>query len=164
MGLKQILERQDKAIWLRLIGFFLGFQWFSAGIEKLLDPNFAGALPKTLGFFASQNPSGWMVSLINNYFIPQAGVFAVLVSWGETLGGLALMLGLLTNLALLGLIFLNSVFFLAAGWTGPSTLGLNLLMGFLEVVLLLASGSKYISFDEMIAQKFPRIKKLLLSL
>jgi len=162
MDLKQIFERQDKAIWLRLIGFFLGFQWFMAGIEKLLDPNFAGALPKTLVFFASQNPYSWMAGLINNYFIPQAGIFAVLVSWGETLGGLALMLGMLTNLALLGLIFLNSVFFLAAGWTSPSTLGLNLLMGFLEAVLLLSSGSKYLSLDEIIISKFPKLKRFLL--
>jgi len=39
---------------------------------------------------------GWYVSFLENFAVPNAGMFSFLVSWGEVLVGLGLILGCLT--------------------------------------------------------------------
>lgn len=118
-----------------------GLLWFRSGWGKVSGGKFVSELPKTLERFASQNPYSWYkdflqtVSLNNN-------VFGTLVMYGELIGSTLLLVGIVTKfleiqsryltslivITLLGLSFMNLNFYLAAGWTSPSTEGLNLLM------------------------------------
>lgn len=161
--MEKILEKQDRSIWLRLITLIFGVQWFMAGFEKIIKPEFSNDLTKTLGYFASKNPHAWYANLIHDIFIPNAKIFANLVSFGELLIGLALILGLLTNIALIFAIFLNLNFYFATGWTSPSASGINLLMILVQIILILAYASKAMSIDELIVKRAPKLKRLLIS-
>lgn len=162
-SLKEKLQTKDRAIWLRLVTLILGVEWLRAGLEKVLNPEFSSGLNKTLGFFASKNPSNFFVGLINSYFIPNSEVFAMLVSWGEVFVGLALIIGFFVNFSLIIAIFMNLNFYFAAGWTGVSTAGLNALMILIQLILIFSYGSKLISLDELLVAKWPATKRLFLS-
>jgi thiosulfate dehydrogenase [quinone] large subunit len=64
---------------------------------------------------ASQSPDtpGWYSWFLQHVVIPNAGLFATLVSLGETAVGLGLLVGLLTGIAAFGGVFLNANFVLA---------------------------------------------------
>lgn len=126
-----------------------GLLWLQSSIAKFQSGNFVSGLGKTLGYFASKNPYTWFKEILTNFAIPQAATVGQLVLWGELFVALSLVLisaGVLFKVKLpkqsililkagliLGL-FLNVTFYLAAGWTGPSTSSLNLLMGAIELI------------------------------
>jgi uncharacterized membrane protein YphA (DoxX/SURF4 family) len=131
----------------------IGFEWLMGGFEKLKEGHeFANEFVKTIGFFASKNPYGFYKTFLLNTVIPAKDVYSVLIPWGEFLGGMAIFLGgalIILNksnkyiryiniLALTGLIVANVNFWFAAGWTGPSTAGFNLVLTLIESALLFA--------------------------
>lgn len=140
----------------------LAYEWLSAGWEKIYGGEFVPAIGKTLLRFENGNPHEWYVGSVlriaKNYPIS----FGELVQWGELLVGIGLaaslvlyafgiwpwskaVAGLIAMLALLGGVFMNLNFYFAAGWTGVSTGGLNVLMFLVEVVLLIAWAAKSLS-------------------
>ncbi len=146
-------NKKDFSAWLVVIRLLLGVEWFMAGLGKVLqtDPTtFPEGMAGTLGYFASANPNGWYVNLINNSFLPNANVFGYLVMWGELILGVILILGLFVNFAAIGSIFMNLNFFFAAGWLGPSTSSINWIMAGLGFILLLGYGSKQLGLDALI--------------
>ncbi len=132
------------------IQILLAYLWFHAGYEKVTG-NFVAGMPKTLAYFASNNPHGWYVSFLNNFAIPRAGMFGLAIMWGELLTGvgLAVSAGLIvygdkqwrrvgmivTIIALLAGAAMNKNFWLAAGWTSASTSSSNVSMFWPELIL-----------------------------
>ena len=137
-----------------LIQLVIAVEWIEAGVAKLQSGTFAATLPKTVEHFSQGNPHAWYVTSVLQLAGQHPNLFASLVQWGEVLTGLGLAIGALialfkstTNLgrsaawlsfvALVGGLWMNLHFYLAAGWTSPSTGGLNVLMLGAELSLLL---------------------------
>lgn len=131
----------------------IALQWLLAGIEKAADSGFRDGLEKTLGAFASKNPYAWYTSLLTDAFIPNAAGYAQAVSISEICIGIGLLIALAATLtpkipraiaasagiaSLVVGLFLNANFYFAAGWTGPSTAGLNVLMFWIQAICLAA--------------------------
>ncbi len=147
--LRKAWETKDSALWLALIRILIGYEWLRAGWEKVTDPEFAAGLSGTLVFFAKDNPNGWYVGFLQKVAMPNVTIFATLVAWGELLVGLALVLGLLTEVAAFFGMVMNGNYFFAASHLSPSTYGLNLVMFVVTLVLLLTRAGKSLGLDQL---------------
>ncbi|MBI2019099.1 hypothetical protein HYS95_00330 [Candidatus Daviesbacteria bacterium] len=139
---------------LLLIFLTIGFIWLRSGFGKLSSDAFPAALGETLQKFASKNPYPWYKTFLVKIAIPNSQVFGNLVMWGEVLVATSITLASLyllfkkptlpikavLGLGLIGGAFLNIIFWLASGWTSPSTDSLNLVM---LAVALIGLGSLY---------------------
>lgn len=135
--------------YLYLIFIIVGFIFLRSGWGKVTGGKFVATLGGTLTKFASENPYPWYKSFLQNIAIPNSYLFGILTMWGEVLVGLSLTLValylLVTNresrmiymILMIGFLvgmFLNGTFWLAAGWTSPSTESVNLVMFGVETV------------------------------
>jgi thiosulfate dehydrogenase [quinone] large subunit len=105
---------------------------------------------------------------MQNNVIPNAELIAQLVRIGELALGIALILGLLTNLAALGSVALSIAIFLSQGGislgTGlgaPQFLTINLILALLSLMVLLSAAAKSLSVDESLARKSPGLAPIL---
>lgn len=137
-----------------------GAVWFKSGSTKLIEGKFPGMLAPILEKFASNNPYPFYKDFLEKTAIPNAQLVGTLVMWGELLTSLAILIGgvyllfrisnrlpmIVLALGLLGGIFLNLNFWLAAGWTGATKESLNLIMLGVEligfIVLIKALGNE----------------------
>lgn len=144
-------------LWL-IIRLYVGYQWITAGLEKLsgysftFDASFgqkisspwvfgahdgaaikgfvAGALAQTGGPHPAVQ--GWYASFLQSVVLPNAAVFAYLVTFGEVLIGLGLIFGVLTGIAAFFGVFMNLNFLLAGA------VSINPVIGVLAIFLVLA--------------------------
>lgn len=140
-------------VWL-VVRVYLGYQWISAGYEKMTGnylfggatsggswisgahvgaaiTGFAkGALAKSSG----SNPAvqGWYADFLKNIVIPHASVFAYLITFGELLVGIGLIVGALTGVAAFFGLIMNFNYLLAG------TVSTNPILGFIAIFLVLA--------------------------
>lgn len=143
---------------LRLLGIVaiqivLAYEWWSAGWEKVSSPGFVANISQTLAVFASKNPFPWYKSFLEGRAMRNATAFAYAVEWSQVLIALALAAsaalllyahdGKMRRLALCGALialfggaWMNANFYLAAGWTGPGTKGVNVVMFWTQAVLM----------------------------
>lgn len=107
--------RGQKSYWLAVLRLYLGWSWLAAGWEKVKDPAYASgeAVSGYLQGALKAAPYAWYKGLIASTFLPNAKLFAFLVTWGEILVGLALLAGFLTVLAAMAGIVMNLSFLLA---------------------------------------------------
>lgn len=112
-------------LWL-ILRVYLGWYWFEAGWGKLTNPAgvwvgdkagtaitgfLGGALKKTTG--EHPDVTGWYAWFIQNVALPNATLFSYLVTFGEIVVGIALIVGLFTGLAAFFGGFMNAAFLLA---------------------------------------------------
>jgi thiosulfate dehydrogenase [quinone] large subunit len=141
--------------WL-LARLWLGYSWFTGGIEKVVGEGSAvwvgnkagvavtgflkGAIAKSPlapNFDAANaHPAvqQWYAELVQNVFLPNATVFSYLVAYGELLVGIALILGIFTHFAALMGVLMNMAYLLAG------TTSTNPQMLFVGTVILMAAG------------------------
>ena len=127
-------------VWL-VIRLYVGVEWLLAGWGKLTDPSGAwvggkagaaisgfvqGALAKTSG--EHPDVSGWYAGFLKNTVLPNAAAFSYVVTFGEILVGLGLIVGLFTGIAaffggfmnasylMAGTVSTNPVLFILATW------------------------------------------------
>ncbi len=154
--------------WLMLIQLPFAWEWLKGGWDKIMEgglgSKFAESLPTTLSYFTKQpstggqiitNPHHWYVDSFINLARNNSMLFGYLIAYSELLIGLVVVtaciyyfvnkgaktpkaLVWLVVVALVGAIFMNINFYLAAGWapSAISTAGLNTLMALGELVLL----------------------------
>lgn len=128
-------------IWL-LIRLYVGYEWITAGWHKVtadvwtgdksgtaLQSFVKGAITKAE---AGKDVAGWYGSFLENIVLPHAKLFSYMVSYGEVLVGLGLILGLLTGIAAFFGGFMNSSYLFAG------TLSTNPLLLVLTIWLVLA--------------------------
>ena len=129
-------------VWL-LLRVYLGYLWLTAGLGKLTEPGWImgepgaaaagfaqGALQQTGG----EHPqvTGWYAGFLEVVVIPNAGLFGFLVTFGEILVGLGLIVGLFIGITAFFGGFMNASFIFAG------TAGANPLMFILAILLMLA--------------------------
>lgn len=127
-------------LWL-IVRLYVGYQWLESGWAKLTNPagvwvgdkagtaitGFVnGALKKTAG--ERPDVAGWYADFLRGVVLPNAKLFGYLVTFGEILVGVALILGLFTGVAaffggfmnanflLAGTVSLNPILFIPATW------------------------------------------------
>ena len=129
-------------IWLAL-RIYVGLQWFVAGWEKFMNPAWVGSSSGTAiqGFFmgvlqktggAHPDVSSWYGYFISNFAVHHVVLFSYLVTFGEMLIGLGLILGAFVGIAAFFGAFLNFNFLLAG------TVSISPILLFIELFLILA--------------------------
>lgn len=141
-------------LWL-IARLWLGYQWLTAGIEKVFGAGSAawvgdkagvgvtgflnGAIAKST-LAADYDPiktphpavQTWYAQLAHDVFLPNAVLFSYLVAYGELLVGLALILGIFTHFAALMGVLMNLAFLFA----GSTSTNPQLLVVGLAIVLV----------------------------
>lgn len=109
-----------------VLRIYLGWHWLEAGWGKLTNPAgvwvgekagtavggfLSGALQKTTG--DHPDVTGWYAWFIQNVALPNKVLFSYLVTYGEILVGIALIIGLFTGVSAFFAGLLNASFLLA---------------------------------------------------
>jgi thiosulfate dehydrogenase [quinone] large subunit len=144
-------------VWL-IVRLYVGYQWFTAGFEKLTGYSatvgsdfgqhvsnswiFTSHLGAQLTGFANggiaqatgAHPTvqGWYAWFLQNIVIPGAGFWSYLVVFGEIAVGIGLILGILTGIAAFFGVFMNMNFLLAGA------VSINPIIGGFAILLVLA--------------------------
>lgn len=125
-------------IWL-ILRLYVGYEWLMAGVEKIQSPAWFGynagaaiqgfvngALQKSTG--DHPDVQGWYAWFLQHAVLPYAAFWSNLVTIGEILVGIALILGLFTGIAaffgsfmnvnylLAGTVSTNPILFILATW------------------------------------------------
>ena len=155
-------------VWVRVL---VGAVWLNGGVEKLLNADFPRQFAASLqaGGFVSQAPP-FFQDFMKGYVVPNAELFAQLMRAGELTLGIALIVGLLTNLAAIGSVGLSVVILLSQGGvrlgTGlgsPEFLTINVIVALISVIILLSPAAKRISIDSRLAERSPGLSPLLIN-
>ncbi len=153
-------------VWVRVL---IGAVWLNGGVEKLLNPSFPQQFAASLkvGSFISQAPP-FFQDFMKGYVVPNAELFAQLMRAVELTLGIALILGLLTNLAAIGSLGLSAVILLSQGGvrlgTGlgsPEFLTINVILALISLIILLSPAAKDFSVDARLARRSPGLSPLL---
>jgi thiosulfate dehydrogenase (quinone) large subunit len=154
-----------------LVRILIGAVWLNGGVEKVLNPEFPRQFAASLeaGGFVSQAPP-FFQDFMKGYVVPNAELFAQLMRAGELTLGLALVFGLLTNLAAIGSVLLSAVILLSQGGvrlgTGlgsPEFLTINVIVALISIVILLSPNAKNVSVDSRLAERSPWLSPLLIN-
>jgi thiosulfate dehydrogenase (quinone) large subunit len=136
-----------------IVRIFVGWQWLSAGFEKLTGSGWIGqgsgsalsgfvqgALAKTAG--AHPDVASWYGSFLQHIVLPHPALWAHLVTYGELLVGVALIVGAFTGIAAFFGLFMNLNYLLAG------TVSVNPILFALSIFLVLAwKVAGYIGID-----------------
>lgn len=153
MKTPQFLSSAITPVW--GIQLFLAYEWAVSGWGKITGGTFVSGMEASLARFSAANPYTWYVDSMLSIAKASPSAFGMAVQWGELLAGIGLIASILLYefssseavkqlargtafAALIGGIFMNLNFFFAAGWTSPSTKGLNVLMTGVQIMLILA--------------------------
>jgi thiosulfate dehydrogenase (quinone) large subunit len=128
-------------LWL-IIRLYVGWEWFQAGLGKINNPAWTGdnagaAISGFVGGALSQtggdhpNVQGWYAWFLQTFVQPYPAFWGYLVSWGELLVGIALLLGIFTGIAAFFGAFMNMNYLLA----GTVSINPILFLGALFLIL-----------------------------
>jgi thiosulfate dehydrogenase [quinone] large subunit len=142
--LARLLFADTRFSWLWfIVRVYVGWEWLTAGWGKFnsaawvgdqagtaLQGFLNGAVAKAVG----EHPavSSWYSSFLSNVAIPHASFFAHLVTYGEILVGIALILGVFTGIAAFFGAFMNLNFLFAGAVSS------NPILAVLQLLLILA--------------------------
>ena len=135
----------------KLGGFlFLGFIPLPAASDRWL-----GFLPQRLLEYSESVRMGWYSDFLAGFVVPNAGVFAHLTAFGETVIGLGLTLGLATRLSsVVGLVVMAN-YFLATFWVGYCQQGFHILLITCMTAFLGAGAGRTWGLDGEVMRRFP---------
>ncbi len=128
---------------LTVVRIWIGYQWISGSLDKLGSPVWTGSKAGVAitGFLThavslAHGPhaavQGWYASILTGFAIPSAGFMSYLISFGELLIGIALIVGGLTTFAAMMGMILNFSYLLAG------TVSTNPNMIIFEIFLVVA--------------------------
>ncbi len=165
LNLRQFLFRStgSSPLWL-IVRVYLGYTWFMAGWSKFHNPKWIGdeagtaitgflhsALLKTSG--EHPDVSGWYAYFIEHVVLPHTTLLSYLVTYGEILVGIALILGFLVGISAFFGAFMNFNFLFAG------SVSVNPPMLILALILMLAwRVAGFLGIDYF---ALPKLKRLL---
>lgn len=144
------MKKQVSVVWLVLIQWVIAYEWLQSGWGKFASSGFMDGIEKTLQGFASKTNFGFYADFLNAFAVPNPALFGNVVRFSEMAAGLALAVGGLLVLkfnqlpkpvtivlvaALYGGAILNANLYMAAGWSSPSTAGINIIMFLVQAIL-----------------------------
>lgn len=160
--MKIFRDKRFAILW-TVLRIWLGYEWISAGIEKISNPAWVGSkagvaitgfLKGALAKATGEHPlvQGWYANFVQNVALPNAKVFSYLVAYGEVLVGISLILGALTIVGLLAGAFMNLNYMLA----GTTSTNPNL---YTAAILLMAAGANAYVFglDRFILSRLSKL-------
>ncbi len=129
-------------LWL-IIRLYVGYEWISAGYDKIISPAWVGAqagtalrgfLNNSISLTGGAHPvvQGWYAAFLKAVMLPAVGFWSYVVAFGETLVGLALILGVFTGIAAFFGFFMNMNYLLAG------SVSTNPVLLFLSIFIILA--------------------------
>ncbi|AOM83811.1 DoxX family protein [Salisediminibacterium beveridgei] len=100
---------------LTFLRVYIGWQWLTAGWGKITGEPFdaSGYLNGVVANESVQATYPTYHAFIENFALPNAGIFSFMVAWGEFLVGLGLILGVLTTAAIFFGVVMNFAFMFA---------------------------------------------------
>lgn len=122
------------------VRIWLGIQWIEAGWHKVADGfDASGFMKGAIANATGDHPAvqAWYAAFLENFALPNAGLFSTLVAWGEVLVGIGLIVGAATIPALLAGAFMNLNFLLAG------TTSTNPILYTVAIILLFAGTASY---------------------
>ena len=140
----RVLFNDTRWAWLWLIlRLYAGWEWLRAGWEKVISPAWVGGQAGTAltGFLKNAESlatgahpavQGWYAWFIEHVVMPNVTVWSYVVSFGELLVGVALILGIFTGIAAFFGGFMNANYLLAG------SVSTNPILYTLAILLLLA--------------------------
>ena len=153
----RLLFNDTRLSWLWLpLRLYVGYEWFEAGREKMVNPVWfgptaggaitgfvKGALAKTAG--DHPDVTGWYAGFLQNVVLPNAHVWSYMITLGELLVGIALILGAFTGIAAFFGSFMNANYLLSG------TVSTNPILFFIATFLVLAwKTSGWIGLDRIL--------------
>ena len=154
-----------------LVRIVVGAIWLNGGLEKLLNPDFPQQFRSSLeagGYINAAPP--WFQSFMNGTVLPNAELFAQITRFAELALGVALILGLMTNLAAIGslafslmLVFSQGGVMFGTGLATPGIFTINLVIVLLSAIILFSAAAKTLSMDRGIAKRRKGLAPLLVN-
>ncbi len=129
-------------LWL-IIRLYVGYEWFIAGYDKIINPNWIGSkagtaltgfLNNSISLTTGAHPAvqPWYSAFLKAVILPAAGFWSYVVAFGEVLTGVGLILGVFTGIAAFFGFFMNMNYLLAG------SVSTNPVLLFLSIFLVLA--------------------------
>jgi thiosulfate dehydrogenase (quinone) large subunit len=140
---------------LALLRVYLGAVFLIAAIAKLradFTSGFRGFLEGT----APERSHVFYQGFLQDVVLPNAQLFAALVTWGELLVGLLLILGLMTRLSAAAALLLTLNYMFAKGawpWTSSSS---DAAFAAISLALMIGAAGRTFGLDSMLAKRWPR--------
>lgn len=142
-------------IW-TVLRVWLGYQWISAGMEKVVSQAWVGSeagtavsgfLQGALAKSTGDHPAvqWWYARFVESFALPNAKIFSYLVAYGEVLVGISLIFGALTIVGLIAGAFMNLNYLLAG------TTSTNPILYTVAIILMAAGANAYqIGIDKLL--------------
>jgi thiosulfate dehydrogenase [quinone] large subunit len=139
---------------------FMGFTFLYAGVQHLTDPSYFD--PSKSGFIGHLISEYAVGSPIHDFLIgvvaPNAVTFGYMVAIGESLIGVAVLVGFLFRIAAFAGLLLNLTFFLSATWNAfPFYFGSDVVFAVCWLTLLLTGPQLGQSIDGVLAKNRPSL-------
>ncbi len=138
-----------------LLRVYLGVIFLVAAWPKLrgdFTPELTGFLQKV----ALENGHPFYREFVQRVLLPNASLFATVVTWGELLVGLTLLLGLITRFSAGVALVLTVNYMLAKGawlWTPSSN---DAAFAIISLALLIGAAGRTFGVDAFLARRWPR--------
>jgi uncharacterized membrane protein YphA (DoxX/SURF4 family) len=153
---------QTNLVYSAPLRFFIAYEWLTAGTEKLqsLASNPAAFIKGMTGAFngwAAGNPNSAVAGFLKGFVVPNAGAVVWMVAICEFLVGLSFLVGFFVRPAATGGMLMSAFFYLGAGFSSPSTAGINLIMLGSQATMLLISPGRFAGLDYFMHKRFASI-------
>ena len=153
-GLDLFRRKKSAHLWpITLLRVYTGVFFLYYGFGKVRNPNFADGLA---GFVNGrlEESFGFMRPFLESVVLPNKGLFAFLVAWGEFAIGLALILGLATRWAAAAGALMVAAFWFTKGQGFLDAQNHDAIWFVIFVVLASVHAGRAHSLDERLADRF----------
>ncbi len=153
-SLNEFTSKKQLHHWpITLLRVYTGVFFLYYGFGKITNPNFADGLA---GFVSGnlEKSFGIVRPFLESVVLPNNDLFAFLVSWGEFLTGLALIVGLATRYASVAGAFLVAMFWFTKGQGFLAAQNHDVIWFMIFVVLATVHAGRVHSLDAKLADRF----------
>ncbi len=139
------------------VRFLIGFYYLRFGYQKWTSGFLSGKdLVNSLDSWLPKTHPAFYKEFVQSTLLPHASTVAWLVTVGEFLVGLCLLLGLLTRFSALMGIVMNVNYVMAMG-LAPLAFHANQLFLAGELAMIIGGAGRFLGFDYFLAKKWPRV-------
>ena len=153
-NLDEFQNKKPTHLWpITLLRVYTGVFFLKYGWGKITNPNFADGLA---GFVTSNldKAFGFMRPFLESVVLPNKGLFAIMVGWGELLIGLALIVGLATRWASVAGALMVAAFWFTKGQGFLDAMNHDSIWFMIFVVLATVHAGRAHSLDQRLAGRF----------